>query len=69
MRTSNIRDHAHSDQLIHEMPIHCKVDDDSSISREAGPTIVSMLEEIPEDTRSKLRNLRLYIFVVTQKLA
>ena len=52
MRTSNIRDYARSDQHVHTMSIHCKTADGSGISSE--PTIVSMLQDIPQDTKSKL---------------
>ena len=70
VRTSNIRDHARSDQHIHAMSIHYKMADGNSISREAEPTIVSMLQEIPQDTRSKLRKkFEIAYFVATQKLA
>ena len=70
VRTSNIRDHARSDQHIHAMSIHYKMADGNSISREAELTIVSMLQEIPQDTRSKLRKkFEIAYFVATQKLA
>ena len=52
MRTSNIRDHAHSNQHIHAMSIHCKTADGNGISSE--PAIVSMLQDIPQDTKRKL---------------
>ena len=52
VRTSNIRDYTRSDQHIHAMSIHCKTADGSGISCE--PTIVSMLQDIPQDTKSKL---------------
>lgn len=68
MRTSNIRDHAHSDQHIHAMSIHCKMGAGSCISSE--PTIVNILQEIPEDTKIKLRKkFNIAYFVATQKLA
>ena len=55
VRTSNIRDHACRNQhIIHVMSIHCKMADGSYISSE--PIIFSMLQEIPEDAKSKLRN-------------
>lgn len=53
MRISNIRDHARSDQHIHAMSIHFKMANGSCTSGEL--PIVSMLQEIPEDTKSKLR--------------
>ena len=67
MRTSNIRDHARSDHHIHAMAIHCKMAGGSSTSSE--PTIVSILQEIPEDTKSKLRKkFDIAYIVATQKL-
>ena len=68
MRTSNIRDHTRSDQHIHAMSVHYKMADGSSISSE--PTIVSMLQEIPEDTKSKLKKkFDIAYFVATERLA
>ena len=67
MRTSNIRDHARSDQHIHAMSIHCKVAYGSSVSSEL--TIVSMLQEIPEDTSKLRKKFEIAYFVATQKLA
>ena len=64
----NIKDHVRINQHVHAMSAHCKVNDGSSISSE--PTIGSMLQEIPEDTKSKLRKkLEIAYFVATQKPA
>ena len=53
VKTSNSRNHARSDQHIHAMSVYCKLADGSSTSSE--PTIVSMLQEIPEDTIEQVK--------------
>lgn len=72
IRTSNIRDHARSDQHLYAMALHCK-EPSGSVANAGGPsssTVYTMLQRLSEDNKDRLRKkFDIAYFVANNKLA
>ena len=72
VRTSNVRDHARSDQHQHAMSLHCKESGSTAKAGEASSSanVCTMLQRLSEGSRDRLRKqFDIAYFVANHRLA